>query len=241
LRVDEHTRTNPRSSPRFIATCGSDPCVRTINTERGRTIIRTEQTRFRRHSHPRFALFLRGAGASLVLCLFAMPAIAFAQEARLKNITISSAEEKLLVSLEVEGAFTQDVMEAILKGVPADFSFLIKLDRFRSWWANEELADFEITHTIKYDNLKKEFSVYRSWIDTKPIITQSLAEAQSLMTRIEGLTIIDIDRMRKNQQYELRAKAELSQMTLPFYLHYVFYFVTLWDFETDWHSVVFVY
>ena len=170
-----------------------------------------------------------------------MSGIANAQDARLKNITISSTDKKLLVSMEVEGAFTQDVMEAILKGVPADFSFLVKLDRSRRWWPNEELADIEATHTIRYDNLKKEFSVYRSWIDQKSILTQSLAEAQALMTQIEGLAIIDIDQMQKNQQYELRAKAELSQMTLPFYLHYVFYFVSLWDFETDWHSVVFIY
>jgi len=170
-----------------------------------------------------------------------IPAAAGAQEARLKNITISSENEKLLVSLEVEGAFTQDVMEAILKGVPADFSFLIKLDRSRSWWADEELADIEVTHTIKYNNLKKEFTVYRSWVDAKPIITQSLAEAQSLMSRIEGLAVIDIRQMQKDRQYHLQAKAELREMTLPFYLHYVFYFVSLWDFETDWHSVVFVY
>jgi hypothetical protein len=185
--------------------------------------------------------FQRGIWFAFLLVLSMMPGIAGAQEARLKNITISSTEEKLLVSMEIEGAFTQDVMEAILKGVPADFSFLVKLDRSRSWWANEELADIEATHTIKYDNLKKEFSVFRSWIDKKPILTQSLAEAQALMTQIERLTIIDINRMQKNQQYELRAKAELSKMTLPFYLHYVFYFVSLWDFETDWHSVVFVY
>jgi len=185
--------------------------------------------------------FQRGIWSAFFLVLSMMPGIAGAQEARLKNITISSAEEKLLVSMEVEGAFTQDVMEAILKGVPADFSFLVKLDRSRRWWPNEELADIEATHTIKYDNLKKEFSVFRSWIDKKPILTQSLAEAQALMTQIERLTIIDINQMQKNQQYELRAKAELSQMTLPFYLHYVFYSVTLWDFETDWHSVVFVY
>lgn len=175
------------------------------------------------------------------MMLSMMSGIANAQDARLKNITISSTDKKLLVSMEVEGAFTQDVMEAILKGVPADFSFLVKLDRSRPWWSNEELADIEATHTIRYDNLKKEFSVYRSWIDQKPILTQSLAEAQALMTQIEGLAIIDIDQMQKNQQYELRAKAELSQMTLPFYLHYVFYFVSLWDFETDWHSVVFIY
>jgi hypothetical protein len=190
---------------------------------------------------PPFFPVQHGVFIVFFMMLSMMYGIANAQDARLKNITISSTDKKLLVSLEVEGAFTQDVMEAILKGVPADFSFLVKLDRSRRWWTNEELADIEVTHTIRYDNLKKEFSVYRSWIDQKPILTQSLAEAQALMTQIEGLAIIDIDQMQKNQQYELRAKAELSQMTLPFYLHYVFYFVSLWDFETDWHSVVFIY
>ena len=185
--------------------------------------------------------FLRLARCTFLLVIIAIPTAASAQEARLKNITISSADDKLLVSLEVEGAFTQDVMEAILKGVPADFSFFIKLYRSRTWWFDEELADLEVTHTIKYDNLKKEFSVYRSWIDKKPIITSSIAEAQALMTHINGLPIIDLSRMQKNEQYELRAKAQLSKMTLPFYLHYVFYFVSLWDFETDWHSVVFIY
>ena len=184
---------------------------------------------------------LRLARVAFLLVIITMPAAVAAQEARLKNITISSADDQLLVSLEVEGAFTQDVMEAILKGVPADFSFYIKLYRSRSWWFDKELADLEVTHTIKYDNLKKEFAVYRSWIDKKPIITSSLAEAQALMTHINGLPIIDLNHMQKNEQYELRAKAQLSQMTLPFYLHYVFYFVSLWDFETDWHSVVFVY
>ena len=178
---------------------------------------------------------------ALLVAIVMIPAIAKSQEARLKNITISSSANQLLVSLEVEGAFTQDVMEAILKGVPADFAFLVKLERTRGWWVDEELADLKVTHTIKYDNLKKEFSVFRSWIDKKPITTQSLAEAQALMTRIDGLKIIDIHQMRRNEQYELRAKAELSKMTLPFYLHYVFYFVSLWDFETDWHSVVFIY
>lgn len=197
-------------------------------------IFRESRMRLRPNLQPVF-------WATLFLVLSLLPAIAVAQEARLKNITISSTKEKLQVAMEVEGAFTKDVTEAILKGVPADFSFLIKLDRSRNWWPNEALADIEVTHTIKYDNLKKEFSVFRSWIDQKPYVTQSLAEAQSMMSRIDRLTIIDINRMERHQEYELRAKAELSKMTLPFYLHYVFYFVTLWDFETDWHSVVFTF
>ena len=40
------------------------------------------------------------------MVLFMVPDFAGAQEARLKNITISSTDEKLLVSMEIEGAFT---------------------------------------------------------------------------------------------------------------------------------------
>jgi hypothetical protein len=218
-----------------------DTTMRILSPELNQPIALSDPLPFRPRPKPPLAGFQNWLWAFAFIAITIIPAAAGAQEARLKNITISSEEEKLLVSLEVEGAFTQNVMEAILRGVPADFSFLIKLDRSRSWWADEELADIEVTHTIKYDNLKKEFAVYRSWIDAKPIITQSLAEAQSLMSHIRGLTVIDIHKMQKNQQYHLQAKAELREMTLPFYLHYVFYFVSLWDFETDWHSVVFVY
>ena len=35
--------------------------------------------------------------------------------------------------------------------------------------------------------------------------------------------------------------AELNKIQLPLYLHYVFFFLSLWDFETDWHSVDFRY
>jgi len=39
----------------------------------------------------------------------------------------------------------------------------------------------------------------------------------------------------------LRVKAELEKVRLPLYLHYVLFFVSLWDFETDWYTVDFIY
>jgi hypothetical protein len=30
-------------------------------------------------------------------------------------------------------------------------------------------------------------------------------------------------------------KAELDPVRLPLHLEYLFFFVSLWDFETDWH------
>ncbi|NQT10914.1 MAG: DUF4390 domain-containing protein, partial [Desulfobacteraceae bacterium] len=41
--------------------------------------------------------------------------------------------------------------------------------------------------------------------------------------------------------YQIRAKAELGKLTLPFYLHYILFFVSLWDVETDWYTIDFIY
>lgn len=179
--------------------------------------------------------------ALAVLALVGLAATAGAQEAKLNNITVASTQTQLSLSLEVEGAFSPNVTEAILRGVPATFSFLVSLNRVRNWWFDEELASRTITNTIKYDSLKKEFLIHRPWSGEPPVSTKSFAEAQGVMTKVRGLTIVPLERMKKGQTYELWSKAELSKMTLPLYLHYVFYFVTIWDFETDWHTIEFVY
>jgi hypothetical protein len=55
------------------------------------------------------------------------------------------------------------------------------------------------------------------------------------------LSIVPLAQLQKGQQYQVRAKAKLSKLTLPFYLHYVLFFVSLWDFETDWYTIDFIY
>ncbi|MFZ7127075.1 MAG: DUF4390 domain-containing protein [Desulfobacterales bacterium] len=172
---------------------------------------------------------------------FIVPIRASAQEAILKNITLRRADGALTVSFEVEGAFSNQVTEAVLRGVPADFSFLVSLNRSRKMWFDKEMANIEFTHHIKYDTLKKDFTITRPWKEEKPVITKSFAEAQKLMTEVSDLPLIPLHQLQKGDTYELWAKAELSKMTLPFYLHYIFYFVTLWDFETDWYTVDFTY
>jgi len=58
---------------------------------------------------------------------------------------------------------------------------------------------------------------------------------------IDSLKIIPLNKLEKGAQYQIRAKAELDKLTLPFYLHYVLFFISLWDCETDWYTVVFIY
>jgi len=181
------------------------------------------------------------AGAVLMSLIFLIQVPYAAQDATLSNLIVTNTSSDLLVYLNVEGAFREQTVNAIMSGVPATFSFYIKLYQKRSMWLDKTIANIEITNSIKYNNLKKEFVVERSWENGRIRTAQSLQEAQKLMTDVDGLKIIYLNKLEKGKQYQVKAKAQLSKLTLPFYLHYVFFFVSLWDFETDWYTIDFIY
>jgi hypothetical protein len=54
------------------------------------------------------------------------------------------------------------------------------------------MADLTITHTIKYNSLKKEYAVSRSWDSNSPVILQSFDAAKKLMTEIDSLKVIPL-------------------------------------------------
>ncbi len=176
----------------------------------------------------------------IILLVFAQSPV-LAQDAKLTNIIVTNTRDDLLLFLTVAGAFKEKTEKAILSGVPATFSFYINLSRSRSLWPDKSIASIKVTHTIKYNNLKKKFMIIRSWDNRKPVIISSFNEAKKLMTEIDSLKIVPLSRLEKGLRYQIQAKAELSKLTLPFYLHYVLFFVSLWDFETDWYTIDFIY
>lgn len=180
--------------------------------------------------------------AIIILVVLSAPAFtAWAENAKLTDIIVTNTRDDLLAYLKVRGAFRENMENAILSGVPTSFSFLIALYRVRGFWLDQKIADIRVDHTIKYNTLKKEFTVSRSWESGQPKVVDSFTRARELMSEIDSLKIVSLDMLTKGQQYQLRAKAELSKVTLPFYLHYVLFFVSLWDFETDWYTIDFIY
>jgi len=184
---------------------------------------------------------IRKAAILIIIASLFLQHSVLAQDAVLQNIIVTNTRDDLLVYLSVEGAFREKMIKAIFSGVPTSFSFFIELYQVRNLWPDKKLADIKITHTIKYDNLKKEFTVIRSWNEDKPVTTQSFLEARKLMSDVDGINVVPLKLLEKGRRYQIQAKAQLSKLTLPFYLHYVLFFVSLWDFETDWYSIDFIY
>ena len=177
---------------------------------------------------------------SLIVWVFITSGV-LADDAKLTNINITNNRDDLLLFMSLEGAFRDKLEKAIFSGVPATFSFYIGLYRVRSLWLDKDIKEIKLTHTIKYDSLKKEFTIKRSWQENDPVTTPSFKEAQRLMTEINSLVVYPLNRLEKGKQYQIRTKAEVDKITLPLYLHYVLIFVSFWDFETDWYTIDFIY
>lgn len=170
--------------------------------------------------------------------LFANPV--YSQQARLTNFVVSSTRDDLLIFLSLEDAFTENLKEAILSGVPTKVSFNITIEKIRSFWLNRTIFDKKIDHSIKYNPLRNEFTVKRSW-EKEQIVTESIDEAINLMSNVDSLKVLPLSELERGVHYQIRAKAKSDKPTLPFYLHHVFFFLSQWDFETDWYTVNFYY
>ncbi len=163
------------------------------------------------------------------------------QDAFVYDVQLKNNRDDLIVYFQIKNAFTDKISEAVLKGVPASFSSHIRLVQVTSNILDTEIADFKITATLKYNILKKQFVVLRPWKSEKPFVTDSFEEAKKLMSEVYNLKVLELSNLVKGEKYKLELKADLDKVTLPLYLHYIFFFVSFWDFETDWNVTKFIY
>lgn len=190
------------------------------------------------HNKTARTLFIRVA----LLLFLSLPSLADAEQTTvIENIKLANTRDELLTYFDVKKAFTEKISQAVQNGIPTTFSFYLNLYKTEGSWFDKKISDIKVKSTLKYNPLKKEYSVLRPWKNEKPIITQSFDEAKALMTEIDNLQIISLDQLTKGKKYQLRIKAELDKVTLPLSLHTIFFFVSFWDFETNWYVVNFIY
>jgi len=176
------------------------------------------------------------------ICLFILILscnLAQATKASLQNIVLDSKNENLTLSFKLEGAFSEQMKEVILSGTSITFTFFVVLREIKDFWVDKKIVDIKIDHMLKYNVLKKEFVIKRSWQIDEVLITDSFAEAQNLMAAISSLKILPFNWLENGNRYEITIKAELSKANLPLNLRPVMFFSPPWGFETDWYILDF--
>lgn len=176
----------------------------------------------------------------VAVSLIILPVSALSEQARIKNTLITNNKKELLVHFYVDGGFTPKVEEAIKSGISTTFIYKIFLYNKEGESLGFKIASKTISHTIKYDTLRKDYTVTMSE-KKAPVVLQDFRAAKELMARVDSLSLTTLDRLEKDKPYSLQVKAELDTIKLPPPLNYLFFFVSYWDFKTAWETVEFTY
>lgn len=168
------------------------------------------------------------------LILFIFPFSAFCQKASIQDVNVKGTAGGWKVSFNVQNCFTEKMEEAIQSGIQTTFTFYVHLYQKRSWWKDRKMASIKFHHKIQYHPIQKVYQVVLG--ENSPSLSIShLEEAKQLMARVNGVEIRSSSPLDLSVPTYFRIKAELDSVRLPLRLEYLFFFVSLWDFETDWH------
>jgi len=162
-----------------------------------------------------------------------------ATKASLQDIVLDSKNKNLTLSFKLENAFSEEMKDVILSGTSITFTFFVVLREVKDFWVDKKIVDIKIDHMLKYNVLKKEFVIKRSWEIDEVLVIDSFVEAQNLMTTISSLKILPFNWLENGNRYQIAIKAELSKANLPLNLRPVMFFSPPWGFETDWYILDF--
>lgn len=158
----------------------------------------------------------------------------------INDIIITNNKENVLLYARLVNGFKTEMESTILAGVPAVFTLQLEVYQVRSVFWDKKITSYEVKRTIKYDNLKKTFSIFTNGNET-PVIFPDFENAQKAMADLSGIIIVPIQKLVHGNKYYLRMKVKIDKVRLPLHLEYVFLFVSFWDFETAWYKQMFSY
>ena len=157
-----------------------------------------------------------------------------------QNINITSADDSLVLSAEVQNCFTEEMLEGVHNAIPVTFRFYIDLRQMHSYWFDGRILKLVVNHTLSYDPIKQEYQVAFSE-KKQPKTTRSLDKAKKMMAELHSIPLVKLRQLASANIYVLYVKATLVENTLPLSIHSIIPFFSLWNFETDWQSVKFHY
>ena len=169
---------------------------------------------------------------------------AFAGDAYIRKVVVTNSNDDLVVFFNLDGAFTKSIVDAINNGIPTTFTFLIRLDTVKNAWFDSSVSNIKIYRTIKYDSLKKQYVVTQTMNgenEEELKKTQDFSEAKKAINEFKNIFVVGTHKLLKDTKYVINIKAELEKLKLPFYLEYILFFVSIWDFETSWYVEEFTF
>ncbi len=161
---------------------------------------------------------------------------AFAGEEKITDINVALGKEDVSVSAKLINGLNKEVEEAIKNGIQKDIIYSTILKKKRSVWFDEYVVTREIKYTIKYDVLKKQYTLITRGNGNKEKVTQNYDEIKAVVSRIENTAVSSKKVLEPDEVYYVSIKAEIKDAKLLFFLDYFLFFIPFSDINTSWYD-----
>jgi hypothetical protein len=142
-----------------------------------------------------------------VLVVIALGTVAYA-EGTLRIVPLVR-NEQVLVSIDLDNGYTQEVREVINGGVRTTFTYDVELKMIVPVWVDRTIATAVITTTDRYDTLTRLHNLSRT-VDGKVVdrqVTENEAIAKKWLTSMNGLVLCRTSQLDPHREYYVRISA----------------------------------
>ena len=144
----------------------------------------------------------------LVVALLLSGAVGRAAET-LRIVPIS-ADDRVVVSVELADGYTDEVKQAIASGLRTTFTYTIDLRMLVPGWVDRTVATSTVSLSDQYDNLTRRHTLQRA-IDGRiddTIVTDDDVTVRQWLTTLTRLPIVRTTRLDASRDYYVRISAQ---------------------------------
>ncbi len=176
-----------------------------------------------------------------LIFLFLAPLFAWAKDARIENLSVEMIKEEggtppaIIVSFALEDGFNGSIMRDIQDGIQKDFYYYVVLNQKQKHWFYEEIAEKTIRYTVKYDTLKKDYTVgRREGANRADRVFDSQEEMRAFISREQKIRLAATSFLKQDHRYNVWVKAQMKASHIPRDLGRFLFFIPFLDIDTPW-------
>lgn len=158
---------------------------------------------------------------------------ASAGEIKVERVETRLDGRTLVLSADIDFAFSEVALEALDNGVPLTVEVHIQVRSADAWIWEDNLVDQRLRYVIRYKPLSERYLVARipgeggrSYVTRDAAITA--------LGAIEGVDLVSADSLRAGTAYEIHLEAFLDIEELPLPLKPMAYLLPSWKLSSGW-------
>ncbi len=156
---------------------------------------------------------------------------------KLKTLQLHEKEDAYLVDADFALDLNDEVMDALLHGIPVQIHTDVQVHMIRDWYPDKTIKSVNLNHLLVHQPLTQDYLT----INLRTGERQSFDNINSALSNLSSLsdvTLIKKNILSEEQQYRGRIRMYLDLDSLPTPMRPQVYFSSKWDISSDWHEWV---